>query len=64
MASLLPIISDILPIVMPASAQVMRAEQLRPASSAVDGPTVTRVAVADICDRMCASGPALFYGTY
>ncbi|KAM4055994.1 cupin domain-containing protein [Hirsutella rhossiliensis] len=56
MASLLPLISEILPMIMPASAQVMRADQLRPAAaSTLDGPVVTRSAVIDKCDKMCAS---------
>lgn len=57
MASLLPLISEILPMIMPASAQVLRADHLRPAAtSVVDGPVVTRCAIIDKCDKMCASG--------
>ncbi|KJZ75391.1 hypothetical protein HIM_05317 [Hirsutella minnesotensis 3608] len=55
MASLLPLISDILPMVMPASAEVIRADQLQPAQSSGDGSAENRPAVVGKCGKMCAS---------
>ncbi|KGQ09519.1 hypothetical protein BBAD15_g5140 [Beauveria bassiana D1-5] len=56
MASLIPFISEILPMIMPASTHVTAAKDLRPAHPTVEGPVIRRAAVVDRCDKMCASG--------
>ncbi|KEY65680.1 hypothetical protein S7711_07513 [Stachybotrys chartarum IBT 7711] len=55
MASLLPFISDILPMIMPATTQITRAKDLEPSHPTVEGPIVYRPAVVGQCDRMCTS---------
>ncbi|KAH7324366.1 RmlC-like cupin domain-containing protein [Stachybotrys elegans] len=55
MASLLPIISDILPMIIPAATQVIRARDLEPSHPTVEGPIIQRPAVVDKSDKMCAS---------
>ncbi|KAK8145172.1 hypothetical protein G3M48_004811 [Beauveria asiatica] len=55
MASLIPFISEILPMIMPASTHVTAAKDLRPAHPTVEGPVIRRAAVVDRCDKMCAS---------
>lgn len=56
MASLLPFISEILPMIMPASTHVTAAKDLQPDHPTVEGPVIRRAAVVDRCDKMCASG--------
>lgn len=56
MASLLPFISEILPMIMPSPTLVTRAKQLEPPHPTVEGPVIQREAVVDKCDKMCASG--------
>ena len=56
MASLLPLISELLPMVMPAPAEVTRAKDLHPVHPTVEGPVLQRDAIMDKCDKMCASG--------
>ncbi|OAA82302.1 Cupin, RmlC-type [Akanthomyces lecanii RCEF 1005] len=55
MASLIPFISEILPMIMPASTHVTAAKDLQPTHPTVEGPVITRAAVIDRCDKMCAS---------
>ncbi|WAO93610.1 Cupin-2 domain-containing protein [Fusarium falciforme] len=55
MSALLPLISEILPMIMPASANITRAKQLEPAHPTVEGPVIERPAVVGKCDRMCVS---------
>jgi uncharacterized RmlC-like cupin family protein len=55
MASLLPILSEILPMIMPASANITRAKQLEPTHPTVEGPVIERPAVVGKCDNMCVS---------
>jgi hypothetical protein len=56
MASLLPIISDIIPMIMPSTTHVARAADLEPTHPTVEGPVINRPAVVNKCDKMCASG--------
>lgn len=64
MASLLPIIQDILPMILPASVAVTRAADIlppEPQPSQAEGETpqvrvISRHAVVDKTDNMCASG--------
>lgn len=56
MSSLLPIISEILPMIMPASANITRAKQLEPSHPTVEGPVIERPAVVGKCDNMCVTG--------
>lgn len=55
MASLIPFISEILPMIMPASTHITTAKDLQPANPTVEGPVIRRAAVVDRCDKMCAS---------
>ncbi|KAJ3475674.1 hypothetical protein NLG97_g9377 [Lecanicillium saksenae] len=55
MASLIPFISEILPMIMPASTHVTAAKDLQPTHPTVEGPVIRRAAVVDRCDKMCAS---------
>lgn len=56
MASLLPFLSEILPMIMPSATQVTRAKHLQPLHPTVEGPVIYREAVVDRSDKMCASG--------
>lgn len=56
MASFIPIISEILPMIMPASTHITTREELEPVHATVDGPVIERPAVVGRCDKMCASG--------
>ncbi|UNI24832.1 hypothetical protein JDV02_010548 [Purpureocillium takamizusanense] len=55
MASLLPLISELLPMILPAETHITRAEQLAPSHPTVEGPVTSRPAVVGRCDKMCAS---------
>ncbi|OAQ77708.1 cupin domain-containing protein [Purpureocillium lilacinum] len=55
MASLLPLISELLPMILPAETHITRAEQLTPRHPTVEGPVTSRPAVVGRCDKMCAS---------
>ncbi|KAI1042274.1 hypothetical protein LB505_003099 [Fusarium chuoi] len=52
MSSLLPLISEILPMIMPASANITRAKQLEPTHPTVEGPVIERPAVVGKCDNI------------
>lgn len=56
MSALLPLISEILPMILPASANITRAKQLEPTHPTVEGPVIERPAVVGKCDKMCVSG--------
>jgi hypothetical protein len=56
MASLLPIISDIIPMIIPSTTHVTHARDLEPSHPTVEGPVIKRPAVVGKCDKMCASG--------
>lgn len=56
MASLLPLISELLPMVMPPPAEVIRAKDLQPVHPTVLSPVLQREAIINKCDKMCASG--------
>lgn len=56
MSGLLPLISEILPMIMPAATRITKAKQLEPAHPTVEGPVIQRDAIVNKCDRMCASG--------
>lgn len=56
MASLLPIISEILPMIMPSSTNIIRAKQIDPSHPTVEGPFIQRPAVVKKSDKMCVSG--------
>ena len=56
MASLLSLVSELLPMVMPASVDIVRASDLEPTYPTVEGPVIQRQAVVNKCDRMCTSG--------
>ncbi|KAK7416803.1 hypothetical protein QQX98_004996 [Neonectria punicea] len=55
MASFMPFISEILPMIMPSLTLVIRGKQLEPSHPTVEGPVIQREAVVDKCDKMCAS---------
>ncbi|KAK5992990.1 hypothetical protein PT974_06415 [Cladobotryum mycophilum] len=54
MASFLPFISEILPMILPSTTQVTRGKQLA-SSSENNGASINQPAVVDKCDKMCAS---------
>lgn len=56
MSALIPILSEILPMIMPATANITKAEQLEPTHPTVEGPVIERPAVVGKCDNMCVSG--------
>ena len=64
MASLLPLIQDILPMILPTSIAVKKAADILPPQTppnGADGETrrvqvISRNAIVDETDRMCASG--------
>lgn len=56
MASFIPIISEILPMIMPASTRVTTADELSRAEATSDNAVIEQAAVVDQCDSMCASG--------
>lgn len=56
MASFFPLISEILPMIMPAATHVTRAGDLEPKRPTVEGPVTVRAAIVDKCDRMSATG--------
>ena len=58
MASFIPFLSELLPMVMPASTHVVRAKDIGSSNPTVEGPVVQRLAVVDRCG-MCASGTLL-----
>ncbi|KAJ4004686.1 hypothetical protein NW766_011417 [Fusarium irregulare] len=60
MASLLPLIAEILPMIMPASANITRAKQLEPTHPTVEGPVIERPAVVGKCDNMCVSETIIY----
>ncbi|KAH6877153.1 RmlC-like cupin domain-containing protein [Thelonectria olida] len=55
MSGLLPLISEILPMIMPAATRITKAKQLEPSHPTVEGPVIQRDAIVNKCDRMCAS---------
>ncbi|KAH7166306.1 RmlC-like cupin domain-containing protein [Dactylonectria macrodidyma] len=55
MASLIPFIHEILPMIMPSATRITRAKQLEPAHPTVEGPVIHREAIVNKCDKMCAS---------
>ncbi|KAI9152025.1 cupin domain-containing [Paramyrothecium foliicola] len=55
MASLLPIISDIIPMIIPSTTHVTRSRDLEPSHPTVEGPVIRRPAIVGKCDKMCAS---------
>ncbi|EFY91490.1 hypothetical protein MAC_02375 [Metarhizium acridum CQMa 102] len=55
MASFFPLISEILPMIMPAATHVTRAGDLEPKCPTVEGPVTVRAAIVDKCDRMSAT---------
>ncbi|EXV05131.1 hypothetical protein X797_002818 [Metarhizium robertsii] len=55
MASFFPLISEILPMIMPAATHVTRAGDLEPKRPTVEGPVTVRAAIVDKCDRMSAT---------
>lgn len=55
MSALIPILSEILPMIMPATANITKAEQLEPTHPTVEGPVIERPAVVGKCDNMCVS---------
>lgn len=56
MASFFPLISEILPMIMPATTHVARARDIEPRHPTDEGPVVVRTAVVDKCDGMSATG--------
>ncbi|QUC19009.1 uncharacterized protein UV8b_03250 [Ustilaginoidea virens] len=52
MASFFPLISEILPMILPATAHVVRAKELEPENPSVDGPVTVWPAVVGKCDKM------------
>jgi hypothetical protein len=68
MASLLPLIQDILPMILPASVTVTKAADILPSESQPNGEAegtkpgvrvISRHALVDNTDKMCASGTAI-----
>ncbi|CAM1508563.1 Fc.00g054110.m01.CDS01 [Cosmosporella sp. VM-42] len=55
MSSLMPIISEILPMIMPAPTRITKAEEIEPPYPTVEGPVIQRPAVVNKCDKMCTS---------
>lgn len=58
MSALIPIISEIIPMMMPSSARIIKARDIDPPYPTVEGPVIQRPAVVGKCDKMCASGMA------
>jgi hypothetical protein len=56
MSALIPIISEIIPMMMPSSACIIKAKDIEPPYPTVEGPVIQRPAVVGKCDKMCASG--------
>jgi hypothetical protein len=46
-ASLLPLISELLPMIMPSSTQIVRAKDIQPQHPTVEGPAVERPVIFD-----------------
>lgn len=62
MAAFIPFISEILPMIMPASPRIVRASDVQqPGKDAQPKPLP---AMIDTCDKMCASGRLAFYGSH
>ncbi|KAG5929778.1 hypothetical protein E4U42_004591 [Claviceps africana] len=55
MASLVPLLSEILPMVMPATAHVARAKEIESAACAAQGPVTVRPAIVDKCAGMSST---------
>jgi hypothetical protein len=60
MASLIPVLRDIIPIIKPGKVQVRKASGLREESSVRTPGIVTRDAIVGMCDTMCTSGESFF----
>jgi len=58
MTSLLPILQDILPMIMPASVQVTRSNELDAGTGQTEG-MVRKGAIIDKSKKICASGRSL-----
>jgi hypothetical protein len=58
MTSLLPIISDILPIIMPSQVQVTKSSELDPGTGQTEG-MIRKGAIVGKSDKICASGISL-----
>lgn len=56
MAGFLPFISEILPMIMPATTHVATAKDIEAEQPNVRGPVTRREAITGKCDKMCASG--------
>ncbi|UKZ75792.1 hypothetical protein TrVFT333_003486 [Trichoderma virens FT-333] len=54
MSSLLPLISEILPMILPSTTEVTRADQLKPIPDN-EGRSIRDSAIVGKCDKMCAS---------
>lgn len=55
MSSLLPIITEILPMILPSTTEVTHADQLKPMLDN-EGRSIRDSAIVGKCDKMCASG--------
>lgn len=55
MASLLPLLSELLPMIMPSSMHIVRAKDIEPQHPTVEGPAIERPAIVDKCS-MSATG--------
>lgn len=55
MASLLPLISELLPMIMPSSVHISKTKDYEPQHPTVDGPAIERPALVDKCS-MSATG--------
>ena len=56
MASLFPLISELLPMVMPAEAHIVRADDVDPGKLTANGNVLERPGVVGKCPKMCTSG--------
>ncbi|KAF4630676.1 hypothetical protein G7Y89_g7459 [Cudoniella acicularis] len=55
MTSLLPIIKDVIPIIMPAAVQVTKSSEIQESTSQTEG-MIRKGAIVDKSDKLCASG--------
>ncbi|GAO17898.1 hypothetical protein UVI_02030050 [Ustilaginoidea virens] len=60
MASFFPLISEILPMILPATAHVVRAKELEPENPSVDGPVTVWPAVVGKCDKMSTTDAIMY----
>jgi hypothetical protein len=63
MTSLLPIISDIIPMVMPAAVQVTKSTDLDAGTGQTEG-MIRKGAIINKSEKICASGPFSFLYYY